>query len=201
MKTAFRYALLLSMTLLAGCEQKGAANSASPTTPATSASSPPQQTARTDPFASVIIKNNTPDIALKSWWALIDARDRSYSERCDQPEPRGFIRYRDEILTGDAKDFSTRNQTSCAADTFGREIDEVKVESDSRATILATIKNTTSIPRDAHMSESQEKSRSTGERYKYVLERTSNHEGWKVSQVFSHNDYASTGEPEWRLEI
>lgn len=146
------------------------------------------------------MKNNTPDIALKSWWALIDAKDRFYSKRCDQPEAPAFVKYRDEILTGDTKDFFTRNQTSCAADTYGREIDEVKVESDSRATIFATIKNTTPLPQDVHLSDSDERSRSTGERYKYVLERSSTQEGWKVSQVFSHNDYASAGEPEWRLE-
>lgn len=77
---------------------------------------------------------------------------------------------------------------------YWREIQEVKVETDTRAVVHALVKDITPIPAGAVPTENDKVWRAEGLRGKYLLEKTE--DGWKVAQVYEFKKYASDG-PGW----
>ena len=150
---------------------------------------------------SVRIDNSTPDLALKSWWRLLDADDDYAYRECLQKssESGGPVAvHQNEMLTGDALTVLSRGVT-CVHRLYERTIDQVKMESDSRAWITATIKNVTPIPGDVHLSDSDRKERQSGDRFRYLLERDADGQPWKLSQSFRAFG-VSDSDPDWTAE-
>lgn len=135
----------------------------------------------------------TPDKALKSYWAVRDSVRAKQLELFAQ-NMEGFQlaeTQMSEVADGAlAKSFSL---AITPAETFSRDLIDVKVESESRAVIVAVIKNSTPIPVGAEMSTFAEKLRRDGERYRYILEK--NQAGWRVSEIWEWSTYPSS---EWK---
>ena len=178
------FVALLVLVVLNGCERQNAKQAP-----------PVPMLASNSAANSVSINAATPDLALKTWWKVLDANSEYGYVTCIKaaPDESPLSVNRDKILTGDVKIYFSHHGDRCSRETYSREIDEVKIESDTRATILATIKNSTPLPGDVHLEEWQTKERTVGKKYKYLMERDSAQEGWKVSQVYSYTEYPVNG--------
>ena len=131
----------------------------------------------------------TPDKALKSYWAVRDSVRSKQVELFAQNKEgyQSAEAQMSEVADGAlAKNFSF---DIIPFETFSRDLIDVKVESESRAVIIAVIKNSTPIPAGAEMSKFDEERRRDGERYRYILEK--NQAGWRVSEVWEWSTYPS----------
>jgi len=140
---------------------------------------------------SVKIDTTTPDKALKSYWDVRDAirvgRIDLYKQSIEKNKNRE--KQLANITTDSLiKDFQIDFGT---VETFSRDILEVKVESESRAVVLAVIKNTTPVSANAEITQSVEERRRNGERYRYILERDQS--GWRVAEIWEWDTYPSPG--------
>lgn len=132
---------------------------------------------------------STPDRAIKSYWLLLDKLRSDYHNNYNSHLPT-ILRQQEamaKMMTGAAYDGIKAK--SDALELFSREILDVKVESESRAVIIAKIKNSTPIPVGAEVSKLQEQSRSEGDKYKYVLEKANF--GWQVAEIWDFKTYTS----------
>ena len=132
---------------------------------------------------------STPDKALKSYWAVRDSVRSKQVELFTQNKEgyQSAEAQMSEVADGAlAKNFSF---DIIPFETFSRDLIDVKVESESRAVIIAVIKNSTPIPAGAEMSKFDEERRRDGERYRYILEK--NQAGWRVSEVWEWSTYPS----------
>jgi hypothetical protein len=140
---------------------------------------------------------NSPDQAVKTWWKVRDSiqieRDNN-CERNKEVEKSAAVAAVKDVTTGLALQ-SGEFDSLCVHPRFGREIVEVKVESETRAVVLAKIKATTPIPAGATPDEQDLKRRAEGDLYKYVLEKVG--KDWKIAQIYSHQSYG--GDP-WSPE-
>ncbi|HEY4303020.1 MAG TPA: hypothetical protein VGM82_01030 [Gemmatimonadaceae bacterium] len=137
-------------------------------------------------FNTPTIDVSTADRALKTRWALQDSA-QSYSLRARQATENdaNAVAIHDStarVLTGEARRDLDRPAFMSGLQTFAREILEVKNESESRAVILARIRNATPFTASAPLASYEQKSRDDGETYRYIFERDST--GWKLSQVY-----------------
>lgn len=153
---------------------------------------PQIQSQKSAPVAKVPVDTSTPDKTLKSYWAVSDlVRNKKYE----------IYRQFFEKFTGADADMSAVTINALAKesavnpgplDTFSRDILEVKVESESRAVIIAVIKNSTPIPSGAELTSWDEKRRINGDRYRYILEK--GQFGWRISEVWGWSIYP---DPDW----
>lgn len=137
-----------------------------------------------------VVDISTPDKALKSYWEARDwlsarTTERDSREWADQAEAGGQLIAK---VTGGtvAANFSRRDLFP--VERFDRSIDEVKVETESRAVALATVKNVTPIQVGAEPSKFETEWREQGAKVKYVLEKGP--AGWQVSEIFEWNKYS-----------
>ncbi|MCX7173762.1 MAG: hypothetical protein NT159_07530 [Proteobacteria bacterium] len=131
----------------------------------------------------------TPDKAIKSYWAVRDSVRINLHARGSDVDA---IFRAAEVQLGAVTEGALLKRLSNVPDpqppeTFGRDIIDVKVESESRAVIVALIKNTTPVPAGAEVSKFEEQYRRDGERYKYVLEKSQ--AGWRVVEIWSWETY------------
>lgn len=177
MRTLFAAAMLLVLT---GCDGSVA------TLPNTTAGT----TGADEPSLTVPVDLATPDKALKSYWATNDAiGDHA---RATQHETEAQKRYR-SLLKQVMMPGLVKEPTASATEKFSRDIESVDVQSESRAVIIARIKNTSPIPLGADVEESDLEARRNGDRYKYVLEKTG--ADWKVAELWEWQDYLNK---DWR---
>lgn len=147
---------------------------------------------------TVKLELNSPDQAVKTWWKARDSTLSYDSDKCEERAKKflsseGMTAARN-MSTGDARqNFEPRQM--CGVNTYSREITEVKVESETRAIVLAKIKATTPIPAGATPDADDLKRRAEGQAYKYLVEKVGNE--WKVAQVYSHTTY---GDEPWQAE-
>lgn len=73
----------------------------------------------------------------------------------------------------------------CEQDSYSREITEVKTESETRTLVFAKYKNISQIPKGSVPTERDEKIRSEGYQFKYVLEKEV--DGWKISKIYQES--------------
>ncbi len=136
---------------------------------------------------SVQLDLDTPDKALKSYWAVRDSirakkHELYINTRSDFESIEKQI---GDVAEGEiARNFSF---SISPFETFTRDLIDVKVESESRAVIVVVIKNSTPIPAGGEMSTYTEKSRRDGDRYRYILERGQS--GWRVSEIWEWSTY------------
>jgi hypothetical protein len=137
---------------------------------------------------------SSPDRALKSYWAVKDHL-RTVMHRDDKKDHDRWLDRRAVLGRVTTATFKKAEEQPSrdGADTFQRDVIEVKVESDTRAVILTNIRNTTPIPPGAEASRSQLQERETGNRYRYVMDKDK--DGWKVAEIWDWDDYITKG---WR---
>lgn len=139
--------------------------------------------------ATLLIELSSPDQAVKTWWRFIDMKALADMNTCLKEvanAPSTYLAYLPSIAQSDVLRTFTLDPTMCSIDVYSRDIQEVKMESETRALVFALIKNISPPPLGADPDEHDSKSRQDGSRFKYVLEKTS--QGWKVSQVFKYSD-------------
>lgn len=140
----------------------------------------------------------TPDRALKSRWALLDAW-AEVSHRAPEEAPSPIYTRIDSLqrnlLGNDARDEHVRrSQSLLQAPLFryDRQIIDIKQESDSRAVITALIRNVTPMPAGMRLEDPYDKQRRDGDRVRFVYEKFA--DGWKLTQIFSKYTWSD----EWR---
>lgn len=128
----------------------------------------------------------SPDNAVKSWWALNDAIDKFTYENC-RLATRGVdarIAARVNLSSGNAKEYFQK-PIECDLETFDRTIERASVETDTRAVVMANIKNVTQLPEGVRLNKYSEQYVKKGVSYKYVLTRES--DKWYVDEVLKYN--------------
>ena len=135
------------------------------------------------------LATNSPDATVKSWWAAKDAEMRLDLELCF--EYANLQRPAIEKLSQLASSNVSEGR-KCRAEPllFDRQIAKVEVESETRATVYALIKNITSPEPGSTLDESDRRSKEAGERYRYTLERKDSSSGWGISKVSNLPSYA-----------
>jgi hypothetical protein len=149
------------------------------------------------PDSAFAVDLSTPDRALRTYWRI-----RSMSDTIGQPVDTTAVRYRnwqraDTVLArvygGDALAEYTRTRQPAQRHRYTREILAVEPESETRATVLARIRNVTPVPPGAVADEYAARRRAEGDVYRYVFERDS--AGWKLVQVLTKS---YPGDMTWR---
>jgi len=182
--------------LIAGCNQsQDAAPAKAPASPKSSA------------LPIVAIDVSTPDRTLKSYWLTKDSFRKTHFDwvAAQLPELQklnnkiGFdIR---KLMASDVLSFHQERVKPKQGqfEEYSREIVDIKQDTESRATAVVKIRNSTPISEGAVVSDSDKKQREKGESLKYVLEKEA--DGWKVAQVYKFDEfYAKYGEDKdpWR---
>jgi hypothetical protein len=133
---------------------------------------------------------NTPDAAVKSWWQVRDAHDRYTVTACKEMTElyRPFSSAEDTLTTPDLQ-AKQNGSEKCSLETYERSIVNVDVQSDTRAFVVAQIRNSTpstpGFPVDADERERKDR----GVRMQYQLERADKTQDWKIAQVYGRNRY------------
>lgn len=134
----------------------------------------------------------SPDNAVKSWWRTIDAYTDSYHQLCLKGQKESDAVYKKNVelfkrvWSEELQNTLDENSKPCTFDVYGREITLVKTESDTRALVFATVKNISPIPPGADAGQNLAEWRSKGEKFKYLVEKSS--DGWRVAQVYKFNE-------------
>lgn len=182
----FSVCLLACLTLM-GCDQIAPQDKAQPAP--VSAPTPAASPVREPVVATVPVDLSTPDRALRSYWAVRDEIVRALwaIQRAVVNKAVGDIqraeRQLPEVAVPAIVDNFKANIEPDPAETFSRDILEVKIESESRAVVSVVIKNTTPIPEGAVLTEFARELRRNGDRYRYVLENGAT--GWQVAEIWS----------------
>lgn len=174
---------VLAALLIAGCQQSQ------------DAGSPEAAGSHTlSAVAAMPIDVSTPDRALKSYWQAKDARrkvefDWIASQIPELQKLYGKIGFdASKLMTGDVLS-SHQERYKPGRDQFAeysREIVDIKLDTESRATAVVKVRNSTRIPEGIVFSDSDKKRREEGDRLKYILEKES--DGWKVAQVVKFSE-------------
>lgn len=162
-----------------------------PSGSATDAAVASSSAAKTTPAAQpeVVIDRSSPDAAVKSWWRVLDLQEKIAYDDCNDPatgEPSEIAPYYPKILDGVMLQSKTPRATSCILDSYNREIQEVKTESETRAVVFTKIWNTSPIPPGVEPDKYDLQYRADGARFKYLVEKGA--EGWKLAQVYRFED-------------
>jgi hypothetical protein len=143
---------------------------------------------------TVAIDVSTPDRALKSYWLAKDAFRKAKFVR-DVAQLPELQKLKSEIgldtrklMTSDV--FSAHQEGTGQFSEYNREIVDIKQDTESRATAMVKIRNSTPISEGAIVSDSDKKLREKGENLKYVLEKEA--DGWKVAQVYKFDEFFAT---------
>jgi hypothetical protein len=146
---------------------------------------------------NVEMQLGSPDQAIKTWWKIRDLSEARDKEACEQRlanyKESSLYKYAKGISTGPAAARAEPSPFGCRLDVYNRDIIEVKVESDTRAVVLAAIRPATPVPAGAELTSIETKGREEGARYKYVLEKVGKE--WKVAQLYHFENY---GEDHWK---
>ena len=130
--------------------------------------------------SKVDIQTTSPDLAVKSWWALFDAWAQDRYNECLAADGRQSSIYKDAPAIATGEMLATLSQRRpCEKESYSRDIDSVNVETETRAVVLATVRITTPIPPGASLNVEERKA---GERFRYVVEKTDGK--WKLAMVY-----------------
>ncbi len=190
---------VIAALLISGCEQSQ---------DVATVKSPPSTSPATAPTVAPDI--STPDRALKSYWRAKDAfRKAQFDWQVRKvPELQSLTNKISidikSLTTGDVLSFhegvwkKAYEQPYIHPDEYSREIEDIKQDTESRATAIVRVRNSTPIPEGVVVSDSDKKRRDEGERLKYVLEKDSS--GWKLAQTYKFEAYPASleGKDQWR---
>ncbi len=139
--------------------------------------------------AAPVADTSTPDRTVKSLWALLDWHAtiiRAQVERDKQsPNEQALQKLWGQVAVpaiGEGKN------KPYPKELIGRTILQANIETETRAIVIAEVKNETPIPPGATPTATELKVRSEGERVKYVLEK--NGSSWQVAEVWLWSTYS-----------
>ncbi|HVH12605.1 MAG TPA: hypothetical protein VM759_06125 [Longimicrobium sp.] len=130
---------------------------------------------------------STPEQALRSYWHL-----KAMTDTISAPADTTAVRFRtwrraDSVLArvygGDALAEYRRAHQPVQRQQYDRQILQVEPQTETRATVLARIRNVTPVPPGAQQDVYTARRRAEGDVYRYVFERDS--AGWKLMQVLA----------------
>lgn len=130
---------------------------------------------------SIKLDLSTPDLAVKSWWALKDNQASVEAELCQDTFKALSVvsaRMKEAHAQPDHVWFDCRPK-----EQYSRVIEKVQIESESRAVVFAVVKNATPPDPNAVLSSSERSSKDAGQRYRYTLTHPSSGTDWKIEQV------------------
>ncbi|MNV55254.1 hypothetical protein D3C71_1474840 [compost metagenome] len=135
---------------------------------------------------------NTPDAAVKSWWHVRDEEERYAVIVCNESAElyRPFRSTREGLST-EGLLAKQAGQDKCDQQIYEREILNVDVQSDTRALVVAHIRNSTPPTPGYVMNVDERDKKERGVRMQYLLERADNTQTWKVAQVYGQNRYCT----------
>jgi len=173
----------VALVMLAGCLERGDKNE--------------QLAKATKNVESIEIAANSPDAAVKSWWAVKDASILLDREVCTE-----YSRMRSPAQEK-LKQLSSDNfpeDRSCFGGpiSFDRKIAKVEIESDTRAVVTAVIKNSAAPEPGASLDDSDRAAKEAGVRYRYTLERKGANDSWKISAIDNFPSYARDWESAYK---
>lgn len=137
------------------------------------------------PDSAFAVDLSTPERALRTYWRI-----KSMSDTIGAPVDTTAARFQNwqradtvlqRIYGGDALAEYRRTRQPARRHEYLREILQVEPESETRATVLARIRNVTPVPPGAEPDPYTARRRADGDVYRYVFERDS--AGWKLVQV------------------
>lgn len=182
MDAVARSILILTCTAcLCACGKEGVAGGAAKVESVRSARDTPL------PDSAFAVDLSTPDRALRTYWHI-----KSMADTIGAPVDTTAARFQNwaradtvlaRIYGGDALAEYRRIRKSQPRQQYLREILQVDQESDTRATVLARIRNVTPVPPGATPDVYSARRRAEGDVYRYVFERDA--EGWKLVQVLA----------------
>lgn len=138
------------------------------------------------------IAANTPDDAVKSWWHVRDEEERYAASVCKELAElyRPFRSTLGELST-QALSANRAGEEKCDTQSYEREVVNVDVQSDTRALVVAHVRNTTPPTPGYTMNIDERDKKERGVRMQYLLERADNTQTWKVAQVYGQNRYCT----------
>jgi hypothetical protein len=149
------------------------------------------------------IDSTTPDSTVKSLWALRDQRAALNEKLCRSDSGTvADVKTNDELvkqLVEGAVKSTFSAERNCIADKIRREIQEVKIETETRAVVFAAAYNITPIPAGAEPDKYDSKWRAEGFRYKYLLEKMSGK--WLITQIYQVDQFDTSGEQNWKPQF
>lgn len=169
---------LAVVSLIAGCGERAA--------PKSDANKPPRVTVKVD--------TSSPDNAVKSWWSLMDHKMQAQNDFCEKYEgdhSAELSKFAAQISQG-AVLSAIQRPVDCSGQVFRRDIQEVKVESETRAIVFVKVHNITPIPAGAIGDTYDEKWRKDGKAFKYLVEKLNG--AWLISQIYMVDDI---GDEKW----
>jgi hypothetical protein len=174
--------VLMGALFAAGCSQK-------------TEQTPEQRklTELTESIQAFTPKQNTPDMAVKSWWEAKDLSLKQMMAACELVESHASEL---EGKLGAMAGAGIRTETSCgAADKYQRVIEDVQVQSETRAVILARAKNVAPPDEGASTDSSDQRIKDTGVALRYTLERPDDKAPWKIASIEAKPSYSTNWEP------
>ncbi|MCV4343335.1 hypothetical protein [Pseudomonas capsici] len=138
------------------------------------------------------IYQNSPDMTVKSWWEVKDAGLALSSAKCALlADSATEAQHHLKALAGPKISTVIR----CPRiDTYDRAIENVQVQSDTRAIVLARVRNVTPPDDGASTSSSEQRIKDVGSEIRYLLERANSSDGWKIMQITEKAGYTNTWE-------
>ncbi|MDH3063346.1 hypothetical protein QEP16_08510 [Achromobacter insolitus] len=133
---------------------------------------------------------NTPEAAVKSWWQVRDAHDRYTTTACKELAVlyQPFTSAEDSLATAELQARQNGDE-KCSVQTYERSVVNVDVQSDTRAFVVAQIRNTTPSTPGFPVDNDERDRKERGVRMQYLLERADKTQNWKIAQVYGRNRY------------
>jgi hypothetical protein len=182
--------------LLGGCTDRTTTPSHEPANNGATASAP---SVAVDPLPA--LDRRSPDMVVKSYWALQDWQDKNmprvfpklsigeYLEKFFQAQQGVSGGEYKKHLQGQVDELRAFPGFTTGVDkVIEREILEVKNESETRAIVLAKIKNVTPLPQGMVLNDWNKKDRDYGTDVRYILEKDA--DGWSLTQAFQRDQSA-----------
>lgn len=179
--------LMAAAIAMTGCSDKAAVGSASaPSLKETVAAA----VGAVAPPALPKIDTSSPDFALKSWWAYLDAQQEHQVRLCKKyaAEIKEFQDARGLLLAGDPLQVSRERAGWCHEFKVERQIKKVDVETETRSVIHVVMKDAVGPMADEVVPSYAKEGVERGFPYRYVMVKTP--DGWRVEDVLQWSETA-----------
>jgi hypothetical protein len=133
--------------------------------------------------------NNSPDMTVKSWWRLRDASLSVRIETC-KTDLKLAAPYFDKLAKLSSNERYRSDSCAYEISAFDRQITKVEVQSETRAIVIAQIKNISPPDEGAVLSPEDKKAKDAGVPFQYLLERQDAKNGWQITKISSFPTYA-----------
>lgn len=177
MNKRLRFFSLVAVALLVGCGNQTSGSGAPVSKAEQAADMPPPP----------IIDTTTPDKAVKSLWATIDWTKAFVHAKGSRQLTAEEVTLKKLQAQLSVPAIASPKIEKTQLEQYSRDILKADVETESRAIILAQIKNVTPLPADAVLGKYELRAREQGARVKYVLEKNAGN--WQISEAWEWKDY------------